>query len=268
MHVLRTVGDVVRAVGREPLRDHQIFGRVEPAREPPHGRARCESDGLDIDIGVGEALGDRLERGDRPSELLAGARVVGGESKLRLGDPYLHGAHHADQAFVQPAQHGGAFGDRAEQLRRGAFEVDLVHGFLARRHAANHGDTGDLRVEKEHRWALRRAGCDEDALRVLGELDHDLDSRERPRAGGLGGGHVRVLDIVVAVLLQRRCQHDRTVGHAGQPGFALAERAELINRERRAHRGYQRKRGRGTALCLEHLTELDEPHAATAHVFA
>ena len=44
--------------------------------EQPGGLPHREPDRLDVDVGVGEALGHRLERPDRPPELLAAARVL------------------------------------------------------------------------------------------------------------------------------------------------------------------------------------------------
>ena len=69
-----------RTSRRRPLGGGQALG------EAPRGLPGGEPDGLGVDVGVGGALAHRLERGDRPVELLAGLGVLGGQAQGLLAD--------------------------------------------------------------------------------------------------------------------------------------------------------------------------------------
>jgi hypothetical protein len=69
-HLLRALGG--------PVGGHEhVATRVEPLAESPCGVERRDADRLGGDVRVGGALGDRLERRERLTELRAGGQVVG-----------------------------------------------------------------------------------------------------------------------------------------------------------------------------------------------
>ena len=75
---------------------------------------------LEIDVGVGGAQRDALEGRDRPPELLARARVLGGAAQRLLRDAELDRAEAHQRAVEQPLDDLGAAARVAEHgvLRR------------------------------------------------------------------------------------------------------------------------------------------------------
>jgi hypothetical protein len=90
--------------------------RRQARLKPPGRLPQGQPDRLDIDIGVREPLGYRLERPDRPAELLAGLGVLGGQLKRPLGDSKLERA--------QP--HGGPGGQPGRDLVSDAEQAVLA----------------------------------------------------------------------------------------------------------------------------------------------
>src|SRR5687767_6951426 len=87
--VLAGVGDEVRLVGGKPLGDAQVFGGVESVGETPECGVGGQPYGFDVDVAIGQALRDSLERSDRSTELLTLCGVLRGEAQLTIGDPGL-----------------------------------------------------------------------------------------------------------------------------------------------------------------------------------
>ena len=71
--------------------------------EQPGGLPHREPDRLDVDVGVGESLGHRLERPDRPPELLPAPRVLRGQLQRPLDDAGLHRAQADGAPRREPA---------------------------------------------------------------------------------------------------------------------------------------------------------------------
>src|SRR5581483_6418354 len=70
VQVLRRVRDSVTAVAGPELRDVDLVGSGQLLGQPPRRLLRGEPDGLRVDVRVGDALRDRLERPDLGAELL------------------------------------------------------------------------------------------------------------------------------------------------------------------------------------------------------
>ena len=97
--VQRGVADPVPALGRPELRGRDLERDVPALVEVRRGLQHRELDRLVVDVAVGHALPDRLERADRAVELLAIDRVLRGEAHRRVGTPDDHGAHRDRRAL-------------------------------------------------------------------------------------------------------------------------------------------------------------------------
>src|SRR4051794_18898425 len=85
VQVVCRVQHAMACLARPVLRDGDGTGRTRvTAREHPGRLERGEADRLDVDVRVGQALPDRLERRQWLAELLTTRRVVGGHPE-RLG---------------------------------------------------------------------------------------------------------------------------------------------------------------------------------------
>ena len=104
--------------------------------EPPRRLGQRQAQTLDVDVAVGQSLRDGLEAADRPVELLAFARVLGGEFKRALEDTELkrgaaqraQGAQPSDDLFAA---------DNAIGVNLGALQLEVpdaaVSGGVQRR---------------------------------------------------------------------------------------------------------------------------------------
>src|SRR6266566_4074078 len=68
----RGVRDPVAGLGRPELGGRDLLVTRQAGLEPPGGLPHRQPDRLDVDVGVGQPLRHRLERPDRPAELLPG----------------------------------------------------------------------------------------------------------------------------------------------------------------------------------------------------
>ena len=85
-----------------------------PFRELERGLQHREADGLRVDVGVGHALPDRLERADGAVELLAGGRVLGGDAQRLLARAGADRAEPGDRVLERVLQDLAALVDGAE----------------------------------------------------------------------------------------------------------------------------------------------------------
>jgi hypothetical protein len=186
VHVDGGVRDPVARVGGPELGagDRRVgLGVPGPAgREQPGGLPHREPDRLDVDVGVGQTLRHRLERPDRPPELLAAARVLGRQLERPLEHPGLHRAHAHGAPRHEPVRHLGAAGHAAE------------YPVVIQRDAVEHQPAG-VRVVRQ-RLRLHRHPA-------VGGFDQEHQHPVRPR-----GRNQRQVG-------PRRRRHDRL--HAGQP---------------------------------------------------
>ena len=110
--------DALRAFARPELGDGDLLRRGQAGVEPPRRLPRGEPHRFGVDVGVGGALADRLERRDRSAELLAGLRVVRGELERRRARARGHHAHRRLRVLHQPRHTFGTgepFGGRVLQ---------------------------------------------------------------------------------------------------------------------------------------------------------
>src|SRR6266699_2415250 len=108
---------------------HAAMDMDRGVRDPVAGLGRPELGGrdrLDVDVGVGQPLRHRLERPDRPAELLPGPGVLGGQLERPLGDAELERADPDGGAGGEPARDrtvGGAEHAVVAQLARAEVEL-------------------------------------------------------------------------------------------------------------------------------------------------
>ena len=138
VHVDRGVRDAVAGIGGPELRRGDLDIGREILRDAPCCLPQGEAQTLDVDVPVGQSLSHRLEATDRLAELLAGARIVGGELQRPLQHAELIGA--VPQRFPQPQPlHNldatdlavGRNGNLGENQLSGAVFAGGVQGFLS-----------------------------------------------------------------------------------------------------------------------------------------
>src|SRR5215471_4124774 len=100
----RGVRDPVAAIGGPEFRRGDLLFAQQARLEPPRCLPHRQPDRLDVDVGVGQPLRDCLERPDRPAELLAVPRVLGGQLERPLGDAQLEGAGSDGGARTEPVR--------------------------------------------------------------------------------------------------------------------------------------------------------------------
>jgi hypothetical protein len=243
VQVLGGVDDPVAGLGRPPFGSgHGVGGRAA-GLEPPGGLQGGDPHGLGVDVGVGDAQHRPLEVGQRPSELLAGAQVVGGLADGLGAHARVQRAHERSGDGGEPVDGGGV----ADAHRRPVLEPqvagqapvgrdDLLDVDAQRRgvHQVERG--GGERHRDQHPAGQRRRGHDHLGAgeAAVGVGPHR--TLPRSRLPGLGQGHG---DQVVA-------RHDRVAG--GGPGRV----GDVPQRDERGERRPQRERREVAALGLAH----------------
>ncbi len=213
----------------------------------------------------GHALADRLERGDRPVELLAVGRVLGRDVQGLVGDAGRDRAQTDPRERDDPRHRFCAPTEVvAEQHRRGRrerhLELRLVthHALPLDRESVGSGfdEEEPDRTVFGARRNEHRGGNVRDGNGGLGTGERPRLTRHRgPRGRGLGLGFV---------LDQRGGEHGAAVDDAGQPLRLLLVGAELGDGQRARHGGVQeRDRRNGAPDLLEQHTRVEDPVAQT-----
>ena len=266
--MLGRVDHALAALGRPELGHRHLFGRGEAGGQPPGGLPRREPHGLGVDVRVGGALADRLERGDRAVELLPRLRVLGREAERLLA--------HADGDRAQPGRRAfdDPLDDRAAALRIAddvvVTNLDIGQLDARLRNAAGgvltvapHAGRAGVDEEQSDR-ALARAGGHEHAVGHQPGGNAHLHAIEAPpstvapcggrRLGGLAGE-----------LHEGGGEHPLPRCHRRQLALLLRARAELDDRQRAHHERRQRRHRRHAAPhLLEQQTQLEESEPAAA----
>src|SRR6266567_8857615 len=126
MDMDRGVRDPVAGLGRPELGGRDRLVTRQAGLEPPGGLPHRQPDRLDVDVGVGQPLRHRLERPDRPAELLPGPGVLGGQLERPLSDAELERADPDGGTGGEPARDrtvGGAEQAVVAQLDRAEVEL-------------------------------------------------------------------------------------------------------------------------------------------------
>ena len=161
---------------------------------------------LGVDVAVGHALTDGLERADRPVELLAVGRVLGGDAQRLVGTRPAASAHSADlRAVEQPvevaARRRSYRAASAPTATPSNVDVELrlvVHRLLA--------------LERDPAASVRH---EEEPDRLAGRGRHERSPRRR------GGGHGGLHAVEHA---SRRPRASAVVSAASRIGAELVER--------------------------------------------
>ena len=268
VQVLRRRDDALARLRHPELRQRHLALRGQAGCDPPAGLERRQPNPLHVDEGIGRTVSHGLEHRDRLVELLALLGVLGGHAKRRIADAEAERAQCRRGAQSGPLEDHAA-GSRPAQQRVGcelhAVERQLRGGLTARRHELRERDTRSVRLDQEHRdLATLDARRNQDALRELRSGNRELVAREREApvpARGRSGRQQRV-----GLILFQSCSEDgAALGDAWQPGFLLRIAAELHDRERAQHYGFEVGNGRRVlADALEHAGDLGEAEAGAA----
>ena len=239
--------------------------------EPPRCLQRRETDGFRVDVGVGGALPDGLERRDGPVELLACLRVLGRHLERLLAHAGRDRAHRGSGALHDPLDDRGTRIGISEHVAPGdlhAVELETRLGDAGRRVLAFACHAVRARVHDQHH----------DGTVVTGRRRHQhpvgdqpggnarLDTVDAP-AVAVGASGRRRVERVGPGLDQRRGQHRLTGDDAWQVLLHLRVGAELRDGQRAEHHGRQhRDRRDGAADLFEETAQGHEPEAAPACV--
>src|SRR5215472_2466544 len=188
MDVDGAMRDPVPAFGGPELRGRDLLLACQARLEPPRGLPHGQPDRLHVDVRVGKPLRHRLERSDRPAELLAVPRMLCGQLERPFGDAELVCADPDGRAIREPAR------DRAV----GGAEQPLVVKFDVRENEAHRAGAVDellgpggypriSRFDAEHRSTATGRGRDEEEPGGHARRDGGFHSAQPPGpVGSLG----------------------------------------------------------------------------------
>ncbi len=237
---------------------------VEAGREPPRRLPQRDPHRLGVDVRVGGLERDALERRQRPPELLALRRVVGGHPQRALRHADLRRAQPDERAIQHPRRRAAPVG--AELLARRAREGAGARpstGRSWRRPCAprrvRRDRRGTRRARRRRSTRARARGRRRGAAGTLGFV-----AVEPPGVAVTGRGDLGMQRVVGAATRRGRRSsttsplatpgsHDRCC--SGEPNSAIGERAE--------DEGGPQRHGRDAPpLLLEEQAHLDEAEPA------
>ncbi|OJF80031.1 hypothetical protein NS14008_13515 [Nocardia seriolae] len=221
----------------------------------PGGLPEGQADGLDVDVGVGQALADRLEAADGLIELLSGAGVFAGHFEGPFENAELPGAGGEGGASGGPGRGTGCDddvlpGDRyVAQLEQG--RVGAVDQVLP-----GDGEPRGVSIQQDQYRIRVAAGLDQEGVGEGGGRDGRLCAGERPAAfpgPGFEGGEV-------------------AGEHRGQRGFAAQQRrhpaSDLVVVAELGQRGRADGDARGIRCGSDGPADLGQDRALLEHAVA